>query len=174
MSTTSITARPESMPANATTTSDKPKRYHPALVTLHWLIAILIVGAFFLVQGNEGEGRRFRPGQGNFQPPQGFQQGGQSFQGGDDEAPPANFQPQIQGSQQNNQQAFPQGGFPQQGGNQGIFSSIGIHMIFGIVVLVLLIVRLIVRWTTKHPEWASAGNKLPRRKRTGYRLAKTV
>jgi cytochrome b561 len=161
MSTTSITAGPESMPANAITASDKPKRYHPALVALHWLIAILIVAAFFLVQGNEGEGRRFRTGQGNFRPSEGFQQNGQPFQGGgDDEAPPPNFQPQIQGAQPNNQQGFPQGGFPQQGGNQGIFSSLGIHMIFGILVLVLLVARLIVRWTTKHPEWASAGNKL--------------
>ena len=49
-------------------------------------------------------------------------------------------------------------GFPQEGG-QNIFSAIGLHMVFGIVVLVLLIVRLIVRWTTKHPDWASAGNK---------------
>jgi len=171
MSTNSVTAEPEFMPANATTTSDKPKRFHPALVTLHWLIAILIVGAFFLAHGNEGEGRRFRPGQGqgNF-PPQGFQQGNdnQQFQGGgDDEAPPANFQPQVQGqgsqpgSGNQTQQGFPQGGFPLQqgGGAQGIFSTIGIHMIFGLTALVLLIVRLIVRWTTKHPEWASAGNK---------------
>jgi len=138
----------------------KPKRYHPALVALHWLIAILIFGAFFLSQGGEGEGNRgrFQPGQGNF-PQQGFQQGNgnQQFQGGgDDEAPPANFQPQIQGNQSGNQ---PQQGFPRQGGAQGILSTIGIHMIFGLSVLVLLIIRLIVRWTTKHPEWASAGNK---------------
>ena len=64
MSTDSITAEPEFMPANTTTTSDKPKRFHPALVTLHWLIAILIFGAFFLVQGGEGDRGRFRPGQG--------------------------------------------------------------------------------------------------------------
>jgi cytochrome b561 len=36
---------------------------------------------------------------------------------------------------------------------------IGIHMIFGIVVLVLLIVRLFVRWRTQHPDWLSAGNR---------------
>lgn len=142
-------------------TAVKPKRFHPVLVALHWLIAILIFGSFFLVQGNEGEGR-FRPGQGNFlQGGQGFQQVNPPQTGGDDdEAPPANFQPQIvQGSQPGDQaqQGFPQGGFPQQEGN--IFSTIGIHMIFGIVVLVLLVIRLIVRWTTKHPEWASAGNK---------------
>ena len=66
-----------------------------------------------------------------------------------DEAPQQQF---LQGN-------FPQGGFPQQG-SQSIFSTIGLHMIFGLSVLVLLIIRLIVRWTTKHPEWASAGNKL--------------
>ena len=146
MSTNSITAEHESMSASATSTTDKPKRYHPALVTLHWLIAILIFGAFFLAQGNEGDRGRFRPGQGNFpQQGQGFQQGN---------PPTGNFQ---QGNQ--SQQGFPQGGFPPQRGNQSIFSAIGIHMIFGILVLVLLVVRLIVRWTTKHPEWASAGNK---------------
>jgi len=136
--------------------TDHPKRYHPALVALHWLIAILIFGAFFLVQENEGGDReRFRPGQG-------FQQGNPQFQGGDDdEAPPTNFQPQIvPGGQSGNQpqQGFPQGGFPQQQSNQGIFSAIGFHMIFGLSVLILLIIRLIVRWTTKHPQWASAGN----------------
>ena len=163
-----MTAGAESTPANTTSSEMKPKRFHWLLVTLHWLIALLIVGAFFLAQGGEGGGERgrFRPGQGNFPPQgQGFQQqGNQQFQGGgDDEAPPPNFQPQIQGqgSQPGNtqpQQGFPRGGFPQQG-NQGIFSTIGIHMIFGILVLVLLIIRLIVRWTTKHPEWSSAGNK---------------
>jgi len=158
MSANSVTAEPASMPANTTSVSDKPKRYHPALVALHWLIVILIFGAFFLVQGN-GEGReRFRPREGNFSqqgnPPQ------QNF--GDDEAPPANFQPQIvQGTQPGNQsqQGFPQRAFPPQEGSQNIFSTIGIHMIFGLAVLVLLVIRLIVRWTTKHPEWATAGNK---------------
>ncbi|MEP7137689.1 MAG: cytochrome b/b6 domain-containing protein [Chloroflexota bacterium] len=135
----------------------KPKRYHPALVALHWLIAILIFGAFFLAQGGEGEGDRgrFQPGQGNFQQP-GFQQGNQApLGGGDDDAPPANFQPQIQGAQPGtpSQQRSPQDG------NQGILSTIGIHMLVGLSVLLLLIIRLIVRWTTKHPEWASAGNK---------------
>jgi len=155
MSTNSVSAPAEFIPASATSTTDRPKRYHPALVALHWLIAILIFGAFFLAQGNEGEGRRFRPGQGNF-PQQGFQQGDE------DEAPPLNFQPRvIPGSQpgDQSQQGFPPGGFRAQEGGQGIFSAIGIHMIFGIVVLVLLVVRLIVRWTTKHPDWASTGNK---------------
>jgi cytochrome b561 len=122
----------------ASPSAAKPQRYHPALVTLHWLIAILIFGAFFLARGNEGGDReRFRPGEGNF-PQQGLQQ----------RTPPQNFNPGNS----------PQG-FPQQR-SQNIFSTIGIHMIFGIVVLVLLIVRLFVRWRTQLPEWLSAGNKL--------------
>ena len=36
---------------------------------------------------------------------------------------------------------------------------LSIHMIFGITVLVLLIIRLIVRWRTQHPEWATTGNR---------------
>jgi len=142
MSANSVTAEPASMLANMTSISEKPKRYHPALVTLHWLIAILIFGAFFLVQGNEDGRERFRPGQGNFPPAQGFQQRNPTQQNFEDDGAP---------------QGFPQGSFPQQEGN--IFSTIGIHMIFGLSILVLLVVRLIVRWTTKHPEWASAGNK---------------
>lgn len=121
---------------------DKPKRYHPALVALHWLIAILIFGAFFLAQENEGGRERGEGPRGNFMQ-QGFQSGNFQPQAGDDDAP----------------QAFPQGGFPAQESSQGILSTIGIHMIFGLVVLMLLVVRLIVRWTTKHPEWASTGNK---------------
>jgi cytochrome b561 len=135
MTSQSIAIEPQAVSANT------PKRYHPALVALHWLVAILIFGAFFLAQENEGGRERFRPGQGNFPPPQGVQQNGQAPT--DDEAP----------------QASPQGGFPQQRGGQSIFSTIGFHMIFGLTVLILLIVRLIVLWTTKHPEWQSAGNK---------------
>ena len=174
MSTNSI-ATPAQAGVKPEVTSH-PKRYHPALVALHWAIAILIFGAFFLSQGNEGEGRgRFRPGQGGNFPPQGFQQGGgnqQPFQGGDDEGAPQGFQPQIvspgsqpngnqqfQGDGNESPQGFPGGNFPGQTGSQSIFSTIGIHMIFGLVVLVLLIIRLIVRWTTKHPDWATAGNK---------------
>ena len=138
MSTTSVTAEPEFMPANATSISTKPKRYHPALVALHWLIAILIFGVFFLAQGNEGNRVRFRPGQGNF-PQQGLQ--------------PGNPPPQSSGDDEASQ------GFPAQAGGQGILSAIGIHMIFGVTILVLLVVRLIVRWKTQHPEWASVGNK---------------
>jgi cytochrome b561 len=36
---------------------------------------------------------------------------------------------------------------------------LGIHMILGTTILVLLIIRLIVRWRTQHPEWASTGNR---------------
>lgn len=120
-------------------TGVSPKRYHPALVVLHWLIAILIFGSFFLAKGNEGERERFRPGQGNL-PSQGLQQGN----------PPQNFQPG---------QAV-QGGAPPQVANQNIFSAIGLHMIVGISVLVLLLIRMLVRLMTRHPAWATAGNPL--------------
>lgn len=142
MSTNSLSANTEFMSTNAAATAVKPKRYHPLLVALHWLVAILIVGAFFLAQENEGGRERGEGPRGNFTQ-QGFQPGSFQPQAGDDDAP----------------QAFPQGGFPAQEGGQGILSTIGIHMIFGLTVLVLLVVRLIVRWTTKHPEWASTGNK---------------
>lgn len=124
--------------ANVSVTTTKPKRYHPALVALHWLIAILIFGTVLLVQENEGGRERFQGANGNFPqqgnpPPQGFDS---------DEAP----------------QAFPPGEFPQEG-NSGVLSTTGIHMIIGVTILVLLIVRLIVHWTTKHPDWQSTGNK---------------
>jgi len=76
------------------------KRYHPALISLHWLVAFAIF-ATLMFAGEEGEG-------------------GMSFS---------------------------VGGLP----------PIGIHMILGIITLVLLTVRLFVRWFTKHPEWASTG-----------------
>ena len=144
MSIDSMTDEHVSAPASAASTTVKPKRYHPALVALHWLIVILIFGAFFLVQNGEGGRERFRPGQGNFPPPQNFQQSN----------------PPTQNFQQGNlpQGGFPPGGFPGREG-QSIFSRIGLHMIFGLSVLLLLIIRLIVRWTTQHPDWASAGNK---------------
>src|ERR1043165_1927804 len=120
MTTNSMTSNPNAM-TETSPLSVQPKRYHPVLVALHWLIAILIFGAFFLAHGNEGEGegRRFRPenSQG-----QGFQQNN----------PPQNSQPGNP----------PQAGFPQQG-TQGVFSTIGLHMIVGISVLVLLIIRLL-------------------------------
>lgn len=78
-------------------------RYHPALVSLHWLIAILVFIAPLLV--SEGEGRRT---------------------------------------------AATIGGMP----------IIGLHMIFGIAVLALLVVRLVVRWASRRPAWLSAGNAL--------------
>ncbi len=141
MTTNSVITDSGLTSASSPSAAVKPKRYHPALVALHWLIAILIFGAFFLAQGNDGGRERFQPGQGNFRP-QGLQQGSpsQNLQSGN---PP---------------QGFPRDGFPQQG-STSVFSTIGIHMIFGITVLVLLIVRLLVRWRTQHPEWQSAGNK---------------
>ena len=97
MTTTSMTSTTN----KSTKTTAIAKRYHPALVSLHWLVAILIF-ATVLFAGEEGEGGR----------------------------------------------ALSIGGFP----------PIGIHMILGITTLVLLTIRLIVRWLTKHPDWATAGN----------------
>jgi cytochrome b561 len=142
MSTDSFT--PDPVSASALPTVVKQNRYHPVLVALHWLIAILILATFLLAQENEGGRERFRPGQGNAPQPE-SREGNPSQTFDSDEAPP---------------QGVPPGGFPQQGEAQNIFSSIGIHMILGIIILVLLLIRLIVRWTSKHPDWASAGNKL--------------
>jgi cytochrome b561 len=82
-----------------------PKRYHPALVVLHWLIVILIFATAYFVLA-AGEGRR------------GF--------------------------------GFTIAGLP----------TIGIHMILGLSVLLLMVVRLVVRLATRHPAWATAGNRL--------------
>ena len=79
----------------------KPKRYNPALVSLHWIIAILIFSTFLLAGDDEGGA------------------------------------------------AATIAGIP----------TIGIHMLLGITILVLLIIRLIVRWRTEHPDWASTGNR---------------
>ena len=136
MTTQSITSELEAASAV------KTKRYHPALVALHWLIALMILGAVLLVGENEGGRERFEGSRGDFQ--------GQALQQGN--PPPQNFDADEA------PQGFPQAGFPQEGG-QSAFSSTGIHMILGISILVLLIIRLVVRWTTKHPEWATAGNK---------------
>ena len=94
-----------SISTSAPTISDKPKRYHPALVALHWIIFVLIfVTALLGMGGGEsGEGRR----------------GGSLLPG---------------------------------------IPTLEIHMILGITVLVLLIVRLIMRWRTKSPAWATTGN----------------
>ena len=96
MTTTSMTSATN----ESTKITSITKRYHPALVSLHWLVAILIF-ATVLFAGEEGEGGR----------------------------------------------ALSVEGFP----------PIGIHMILGISTLVLLTIRLVVRWMTKHPDWASTG-----------------
>jgi cytochrome b561 len=90
-------------PSNTVTTL-KPKRYHPALVALHWIIVLLIFGTAFLAMDGEGEGRR----------------GGSTIAG---------------------------------------IPILGVHMILGLTVLVLLAVRLIIRWRTQRPAWASTGSK---------------
>jgi cytochrome b561 len=140
MSTHSTTLE-SGLATNASPTVAGPKRYHPALVALHWIIALLIFGAFLLARENEGGRERFEGQRENF-PQQGFQPGNPPQNFDSDEAPPG-FTPRA---------------FPQQAGF-GLFSKIGIHMLIGIAILVLLVIRLIVRWTTKHPEWASAGNR---------------
>jgi cytochrome b561 len=92
-----------SMNPPITAVTHKPKRYHPALVALHWIIVILIFGTAFLAKGGEGEGR----------------QGGSTIAG---------------------------------------IPILGVHMILGLTVLVLLVVRLLIRWRTQRPEWASTGS----------------
>jgi cytochrome b561 len=37
--------------------------------------------------------------------------------------------------------------------------TLGVHMLLGITILILLTIRLIVRWRTQHPDWATAGNR---------------
>src|SRR5512140_2010994 len=109
MSTQSVPVA--SRPGADLTGSAKTKRYHPTLVALHWLIAILIFGTALLAQENEGGRER---GEGRNFP-----------------------QPGIQ-------QSVSLAGFTPQAGSQNIFSRIGIHMIAGIGILVLLVIRLIV------------------------------
>ena len=112
-------------------TSTLPKRYHPVVVTLHWLVAILILITALLVMGGDDERGRFRPG-----------------------SQPGSAQPGSVPSQT----VPPPGdaGRPLQ--PSSIFSSIGLHMILGASIIVLLLIRLIARWRTQHPEWASTGN----------------
>lgn len=81
------------------TAISKPKRYHPALVALHWIIAIFIFVTPLFV-GEDGE------------------------------------------------RGLSLGGVP----------ALGIHMILGIIILVLLVIRLIVRWRTRLPDWATTGS----------------
>jgi cytochrome b561 len=95
-----MTQNASSLPA-----SPAPKRYHPALVVLHWVIVVLIFATAYFVLVAGGEGRR--------------------------------------------QFGLTIAGLP----------TIGIHMILGLVVLALLIVRLVIRFTTRHPDWATAGNR---------------
>lgn len=38
------------------------------------------------------------------------------------------------------------------------FPILGLHMILGLTVLVLLIVRLVIRWRTQRPDWATTGS----------------
>jgi cytochrome b561 len=97
MTTTSMASNVTKSNTSTTTT----KRYHPALVSLHWIVMLLIFATLLFV-GEEGEG-----------------------------------------------------GFALSFGN---FPPMGIHMILGIATLVLLTIRLFVRWFTKHPDWATAGN----------------
>ena len=42
----------------------------------------------------------------------------------------------------------------------GGFSTVALHMLLGITVLVLLAIRLVVRWRIKAPEWATTGSSL--------------
>ena len=99
MTTTSMT----SSTTGSSTSERTTKRYHPIVVSLHWLVALLIF-ATVLFAGEEGEGGM----------------------------------------------ALTFGSFP----------PIGIHMILGISTLALLTIRLLMRWFTKRPDWASTGNML--------------
>lgn len=78
-----------------------PKRYHPALASFHWIIALLIFSNVILAGAAEGSRATLF-------------------------------------------------GVP----------LIGIHMLTGMTILVLLTLRLITRFATKHPEPATAGNAL--------------
>ncbi len=79
------------------------KRYHPALVVLHWLLAAMIIGALVM--------------------------GGQVL------AKTANSDPAK-------------------------MTSLMMHMSIGIVILVLMVVRLVMRFMTKKPPAADIGNEL--------------
>ena len=70
-----------------------PKRYHPILVTFHWLTVLFMLGAGLL---SESEGN----------------------------------------------------------------SPINIHMYLGAGLLIIMVLRLITRFSTKHPAWADTGNQL--------------
>jgi len=121
-------------------TADKPKRYHPTLIALHWLVVILIFSNFVLAQAGESEREGFEGSRGALPQSGLVQQGNPSPQSFDaDEAPQ---------------------GFSPEGSSAETGSPIIFHMIIGVSILVLLVIRLIVRWITKRPDWASTGNKL--------------
>ncbi len=95
-----MTVSAASLPANPA-----PKRYHPALVVLHWLIAVLIIAAA-LSAGDGGEREGFRSGLSTI------------------------------------------AGLP----------PLSLHIILGGLVFVLLIVRLVIRWRSHLPAWATTGS----------------
>lgn len=80
---------------------DKPKRYHPLLIALHWILALLII--FMLLVGLFS--LKWMPNN------------------------PAKLLP------------------------------LGFHMATGILILILMLVRIVVRVTTPKPEDATAGNR---------------
>src|SRR5215467_5481106 len=92
---------------NVSAVEVKPKRYHPALVTLHWLVAVLVLVNLYLGLFD------LRPallrGRGGFQIPT---------------------------------------------------STLAVHMATGIAILVLVVLRFIVRSTSKRPADATSGNGL--------------
>lgn len=53
-----------------------------------------------------------------------------------------------------------EGGGDRQAAIGGGMPIIGIHMILGIAVLVLLVIRLFVRWGIRRPDWATTGSGL--------------
>lgn len=86
-----------------------PKRYHPVLVTMHWLIALLVfINLYLGVVAFENRG-------------------------GDPGAGP--------------------------GGFQTMNPLLGVHMVVGVTLIVLMIIRVIVRVKTANPLEATAGNK---------------
>ncbi len=116
--------------------SNPQKRYHPALVTLHWLIMLLVIGTLLtLGEGEAGEGGRT----------------GQVIQGGEvgEAGEASQGLPAVEAGE----------GGALAGGEAGASSSTNMHMLIGIAVLVLMAIRLLVRWGTQRPEWATTGNE---------------
>jgi cytochrome b561 len=114
----------------ATRNATKTKRYHPVLVTLHWLVVILVF-ATVISRGGDGERRRN----------DGFQNSNNNGEALSSGIPAAANAPSAPSAAT---------GFP----------AIGVHMALGLAVLAFVIVRLIVRLTSQHPEWATTGNRL--------------